>query len=51
MKKFLVVGLGNIGSNYEQTRHNIGFKILDQYAQKKDLVFEDKRYASWLNQS
>ena len=46
MKKFLVVGLGNIGSNYEQTRHNIGFKILDQYAQKKEFVFEDKRYAS-----
>ena len=46
MKKFLVVGLGNIGANYEQTRHNIGFKILDRYAYKKELFFEDKRYAS-----
>jgi PTH1 family peptidyl-tRNA hydrolase len=46
MKKFLVVGLGNIGSNYEETRHNIGFKILDQYAKKKELLFEDNRYAS-----
>jgi len=46
MKKFLVVGLGNIGSNYEETRHNIGFKILDQYAKKKVLLFENNRYAS-----
>lgn len=46
MKKYLLVGLGNIGSNYEQTRHNIGFKILDQYAKEKELVFEDNRYAA-----
>ena len=46
MKKFLVVGLGNIGANYEQTRHNIGFKILDRYADKKEITFEDNRYAS-----
>lgn len=40
MKKILIVGLGNIGSEYENTRHNIGFKILDHFAKKEDLKFE-----------
>ncbi|WP_420571646.1 aminoacyl-tRNA hydrolase [Kordia sp.] len=40
MKKFLIVGLGNIGSEYKNTRHNIGFKILDFFAQKEDVTFE-----------
>lgn len=40
MKKFLIVGLGNIGPKYENTRHNIGFKILDRLAYKEDLAFE-----------
>ncbi|MGO2294854.1 MAG: aminoacyl-tRNA hydrolase [Psychroflexus halocasei] len=43
MKKFLVVGLGNIGPKYENTRHNIGFKILDSFADNHDLIFEDQR--------
>lgn len=40
MKKFLIVGLGNIGPKYENTRHNIGFKILDRLAYKENLIFE-----------
>jgi len=40
MKKFLIVGLGNIGSKYTNTRHNIGFKILDYYAEKSSLTWQ-----------
>ncbi|WP_046743990.1 aminoacyl-tRNA hydrolase [Kordia zhangzhouensis] len=40
MKKYLIVGLGNIGNEYENTRHNIGFKILDFLAHQEDLKFE-----------
>lgn len=40
MKKFLVVGLGNIGDEYAETRHNIGFKVLDALAKKKEFSFE-----------
>ena len=40
MKKFLVVGLGNIGGEYAETRHNIGFKILDALAKKEGFTFE-----------
>lgn len=43
MKKYLIVGLGNIGSEYENTRHNIGFKVLDHLAKKKDLIFESNK--------
>lgn len=43
MKKFLIVGLGNIGDKYQNTRHNIGFTILDHVAIKKELTFETKR--------
>lgn len=41
MKKFLITGLGNIGSEYEHTRHNIGFKILDRFAKEESLSFEN----------
>ncbi|MGB0895868.1 MAG: aminoacyl-tRNA hydrolase [Flavobacteriaceae bacterium] len=43
MKKFLIVGLGNIGTEYENTRHNIGFKILDHLAKKEELTFETQK--------
>ena len=39
MKKFLIVGLGNIGAEYVNTRHNIGFKILDFFANKESISF------------
>lgn len=43
MKKFLIVGLGNIGAKYENTRHNIGFKILDYFAKQEELTFETQK--------
>nr|WP_233164037.1 aminoacyl-tRNA hydrolase [Snuella sedimenti] len=43
MKKYLIVGLGNIGEKYANTRHNIGFKILDHLVRKEDLSFEAQK--------
>ena len=43
MKKYLIVGLGNIGEKYHNTRHNIGFSVLDALAEKEQITFETKR--------
>lgn len=42
--KYLIVGLGNIGNEYQNTRHNIGFNVLDALAKASNIVFADKRY-------
>lgn len=46
MKKFVVVGLGNIGAEYEETRHNIGFKIVEALAEKLGAKWEQGRNAT-----
>ncbi|MBN1791615.1 MAG: aminoacyl-tRNA hydrolase [Bacteroidales bacterium] len=42
--KYLVTGLGNVGDEYHETRHNIGFMILDALVKASNITFSDKRY-------
>ncbi len=43
--KYLIAGLGNIGAEYELTRHNIGFLVLDQLADQQKTIFSVERLA------
>ena len=45
MKKFLIIGLGNPGSEYSKTRHNIGFEILDYISLERECKFETVKLA------
>ena len=45
-KKFLIVGLGNIGLDYALTRHNLGFDVLNYIAKRKELKFTELRYGA-----
>lgn len=49
MKKYLIVGLGNIGAEYIHTRHNIGFKIVDYFARKNEAAFETVKLGTLAN--
>ena len=44
--KYLIVGLGNIGEGYKDTRHNIGFTVLDTMAMASNISFTDRRYGA-----
>lgn len=45
--KYLIAGLGNIGAEYDHTRHNIGFDIVDELAREFNVTFASKRYADY----
>ncbi|MCK0204140.1 aminoacyl-tRNA hydrolase, partial [Ornithobacterium rhinotracheale] len=44
MQKYLIVGLGNIGEEYRDTRHNIGFMVVDELARKVDQKFKPSNF-------
>ncbi len=43
--KYLIIGLGNVGTEYEQTRHNIGFNLVDYMAQQSQVSFQSDKLA------
>ncbi len=45
-KKFLIIGIGNIGIDYAFTRHNLGFDVLNYIAKKKEIKFTELRYGA-----
>ncbi|WP_279165881.1 aminoacyl-tRNA hydrolase [Phocaeicola coprophilus] len=49
--KYLIVGLGNTGEEYRNTRHNIGFMVLDALAKASNIVFTDGRYGATASMS
>lgn len=49
--KYLIVGLGNVGDEYRDTRHNIGFNVVDALAKDAGVSFQDKRYGFVANMS